>query len=257
MTIIAASVLDADFAQLRAEVEAVDAAGVDMFTLDIMDGHFAPRITFGEYVVGQIRSWTSRPIEVHMMITNPENWVSRYIDVGADLVVFHVEATTAIAPTIDAVKSRGRAVGLALLAHTPVEEVLPFVPDIDIVNFLAVPVGFGGQKSAPDTFDRVARLRDVAIARNPNLVIEVDGGVKPNNAHDYVSAGANMLTVGTGIYHSSSYVDAVAQLHACTSNGRFSAQSTVFLQRLKSLMVPKEATNAALQNAARAVGARD
>lgn len=256
MTIIAASVLDANFAELGKEVDRAVSAGVDMFTLDIMDGHFAPRITFGDYVVGQIRSMTSLPIEAHLMVDRPENWVDRFMDVGVDLVVFHVEATDKQQEIIDKVRARGRKVGVALLSHTPVAEVLKWVVQVDVVNFLAVPVGFGGQSSAPDTFDRISQLRAYANEQNHALTIEVDGGVKPANAGLYVDAGADMLTVGTGLYHAEDMASAVSLLRASTAAGR-SASSDQLLRELQGARVTEGIDHDAINRAGRAIGAKD
>ncbi len=217
MAIIAASILDADFSNLRGEIEEVDRAGVDLFTLDVVDGHFAPRITFGDYVVACVRTWTSLPIEAHLMILRPERWVERFIDVGADLVLFHLEATTVQGDVIAEIRGRNRSAGMAILPSTPVEQVFDWVHRVDVVNLLAVPAGFGGQQSAPDTVQRIEALRAVADQVNPNLVIEVDGGVKPENATAYVAAGADMLTVGTGIYHARRRMEAVRRLKTGTA----------------------------------------
>lgn len=256
MTIIAASVLDANFAELGKEVDRAVKAGVDMFTLDIMDGHFAPRITFGDYVVGQIRSMTDLPIEAHLMVDRPEDWVERFMDVGVDLVVFHVEATSMHKKIIDTVRGRGRKVGVALLSHTPVAEAIKWVEQVDVVNFLAVPVGFGGQSSAPDTFDRISQLRDYATARDQLLTIEVDGGVKPTNAGSYVDAGADMLTVGTGLYHAEDMGRAVSLLRASTAAGR-SASSVRLLTELQEARSTEGIDHAAINRAGRLIGARD
>lgn len=217
MAIIAASILDADFTKLQFEIERVDQAGVDMFSLDVMDGTFAPRISFGDYVVARIRELTELPLEVHLMIENPERSLESFLDVGADLVTFHVEATKRHSEIISLLRRRNRAVGLAVLAETPVESVFDWVEELDVVNFLAVPVGFGGQQSAPNTLERIEQLRRFAEDTNPNLVIEVDGGVKPHNAIEYVRAGADMLTVGTGIYHAPDVEAAVRNLRKGTA----------------------------------------
>ncbi len=234
VAIIAASILDSDFSNLRGEIEEVDRAGVDMFSLDVMDGHFAPRITFGDYVVACVRTWTSLPIEAHLMIQSPERWVERFIDVGADLVLFHLEATTVHRDVIAEIRGRNRSAGMAILASPPVEQLFDWVPSVNVVNFLAVPVGFGGQQSAPDTCQRIRALRAVADHVNPNLVIEVDGGIKPENAEAYVAAGADMLTVGTGIYHAPNRMEAVRRLKTGTAGaadaiGR--SRGSMFLQR--------------------------
>jgi ribulose-phosphate 3-epimerase len=217
MAIIAASILDADFGNLEHEIARVARAGVDMFTLDVIDGWFAPRLTFGDYAVACVRGWTDLPLEVHLMIEEPERSFEKFLDCGVDLVMFHLEATRRHGDIISAVHEQNRAVGMALLSATPVEFVFDWVHALDVVNFLSVPVGFGGNKSAPDTTQRIKRLREFAQNVNPDLVIEVDGGVKPYNAVDYVEAGADMLTVGTGIYHAPSAEDAVRQLRENTA----------------------------------------
>jgi ribulose-phosphate 3-epimerase len=234
MAIIAASILDADFGSLRYEIERVARAGVDIFTLDIMNGVFAPRITFGDYVVACVRKWTHLPLEVHLMIEEPERFLENYLDAGADLIVFHLEASKRPGDIISEVRKRNRAVGMALLAETPVEQVFDWVHELDVVNFLAVPVGFGGQTAAPNTTQRVESLRKCAQDVNPNLVIEVDGGIKPQNAAKYAEAGADMLTVGTGIYHAANAEEAVRQLHEGTSGARDDLarqRGSVFLNR--------------------------
>ncbi|MEA3049686.1 MAG: ribulose-phosphate 3-epimerase [Sphingomonadales bacterium] len=256
MAIIAASILDADFSNLKNEVNRADTAGVDMFTLDIMDGHFAPRITFGDYVVSQIRSWTDRPIEAHLMLERPENWVDRFVDAGVDLVVFHAEATSQHRKIIDNLRNRGVAVGMALLSSTPVDTVYPWIEDLDVVNFLAVPVGFGGQSSAPDTFDRIRDLRATAEGRHPGLVIEVDGGVKPTNADEYVNAGADMLTVGTGLYHAPDLERAVSELRERAETFQLD-RGQVLLGSLRARREAATSDHEAVLRAAGLVGARD
>ena len=234
MAIIAASILDADFGNLKYEIDRVVRAGVDMFTLDIMDGSFAPRITFGDYVVACIRGWTDLPLEVHLMIEEPERSLENFLDSGVDLVVFHLEASKRHGDIISAVHERNRAVGMAVLATTPVERVFDWVRELDVVNFLTVPVGFGGQKSAPDTIQRIKSLRQFAKDVNPDLVIEVDGGIKPHNAAEHAAAGADMLTVGTGIYHAPNAEEAVRQLReetAGTLDGLARQRGSAFLNR--------------------------
>lgn len=218
MAVISASILDADFSRLREEVERVAGAGVDAFSLDVIDGHFAPRISFGEYVVALVREWIALPIEVHLMVERPERLVERMCDAGADLVLFHLEATDDAPGIVERVRSEGRCVGLAVKEDTPIDA----IPDellrtVDVVNLLSVPIGFGGNPSAPDTLERIAYLRGRAETLGTALGIEVDGGVKPANAGGYVGAGADMLTVGTGIYHASDPVEAVRTLTSSTS----------------------------------------
>jgi ribulose-phosphate 3-epimerase len=217
MAVISASILDADFSRLRAEVERVRDAGIDAFSLDVMDGHFVPRITFGEYVVAQIRNWVDVPLEVHLMVAEPEKWIQRMCDAGADLILFHLEATDDPMRIVEHVRSERRSVGVALRAETPIDDLSDeLLQALDVVNLVSVPIGFGGGRSAPDTFTRLALLRERADAVARQLAIEVDGGVKADNAPRYVEAGADMLTVGTGIYHAPDETQAVKLLRAGT-----------------------------------------
>ncbi|GEM_PF-4201930 len=217
MAIITASILDADYSRLREEVERVAEAGVDAFSLDVMDGHFVSRLTFGDYLVARVREWTRLPVEVHLMVEAPERWVRPMCDAGADLVVFHLEAAADPFDVIERVRAEGRLAGVALRHDTPVAE----LPDglfeaVDLVNLVAVPLGYGGSASATDTFERIAELRRRIDARGLETGIEVDGGVKPATAARYAEAGADMLTVGTGIYRAPSVEEAVRTLHETT-----------------------------------------
>ncbi len=217
MAIIAASILDADFARLEHEVTRVAAAGVDAFSLDVMDGHFVPRLTFGDHVVARVRNWVELPIEIHLMVDRPETWVQRMCDAGADMVVFHLEAAADPFDVVERIRAEERSAGLALRLDTPIEQ----IPDdllaaVDLVNLVAVPLGYGGSDSATDTFDRIETLRERSEAARLQTAIEVDGGVKPSNALRYVQAGADMLTVGTGIYHAPDMEEAVRSLRETT-----------------------------------------
>jgi ribulose-phosphate 3-epimerase len=218
MAVISASILDADYSRLQEEVERVAAAGVDAFSLDVIDGHFAPRISFGDYVVARVRDWIVLPIEVHLMVERPERLVERMCDAGADLVLFHLEATDDAQGVVEQVRSEGRCVGVAVKEDTPIDAISDeLLATVDVVNLLSVPIGFGGSPSAPDTLERIAYLRRRADALGIPLGIEVDGGVKPTNAGGYVEAGADMLTVGTGIYRAADPVEAVRTLAASTA----------------------------------------
>jgi ribulose-phosphate 3-epimerase len=218
MAVISASILDADFSQLQNEVERVASAGVDAFSLDVIDGHFAPRISFGEYIVALVRNWTVLPIEVHLMVEQPERFVRRMCDAGADLVLFHLEATDEPDGIVETVRSEGRGVGVAVKEDTPIDAIPEeLLRSVDVVNLLSVPIGFGGSPSAPDTLERIDYLRRSADSLGIPLGIEVDGGVKPTNAAGYVEAGADMLTVGTGIYHAEDAGEAVRTLVSSTA----------------------------------------
>jgi ribulose-phosphate 3-epimerase len=217
MAIIAASILDADHARLEHEVTRVATAGVDAFSLDVMDGHFVPRLTFGDYVVARVRNWIDLPIEVHLMVERPETWVQRMCDAGADMIVFHLEAARDPFEVVEAIRAEGRAAGVALKHDAPIDA-LPdeLIAAVDLVNLVAVPLGYGGSESAGDTLERIGELRGRIDAGGFTVGIEVDGGVKPSNAQRYVQAGADMLTVGTGIYHAADVTEAVGTLHEST-----------------------------------------
>lgn len=218
MAVISASILDADFSRLRHEVERVVEAGVDAFSLDVIDGHFAPRISFGEYIVALVRNWIVLPIEVHLMVERPERLTQRMCDAGADLILFHLEATDDAHGIVERVRSEGRGVGVAVKEDTPIDAISDeLLGAVDVVNLLSVPIGFGGSPSAPDTLERIAYLRRRADGLGIPLGIEVDGGVKPTNAGGYIEAGADMLTVGTGIYHAPDPGEAVRTLASSTA----------------------------------------
>jgi ribulose-phosphate 3-epimerase len=239
MAVISASILDADFAQLRNEVERVADAGVDAFSLDVIDGHFAPRITFGDYVVAQVRNWIELPIEVHLMVDRPERLIEQMCDAGADLILFHLEATQEVDEIIGAVGAAGRRVGVAVKEDTPLDAISDdLLQRVDVVNLLSVPIGFGGSPSAPDTLQRVAELRRRADTIGTRLAIEVDGGVKPGNAVEYVAAGADMLTAGTGIYHASDPAAAVRSLVSSTAG----PADTVARTRLREFLAVPSAS---------------
>lgn len=217
MAIIAASILDADFARLEHEVTRVAAAGVDAFSLDVMDGHFVPRLTFGDHVVARVRNWTDLPIEIHLMVERPAGMVQRMCDAGADMVVFHLEAAPDPFEVVELVRAQERAVGVAVRLDTPIDDLTDeLLAAVDLVNLVAVPLGFGGSESAADTFDRIRALRERVEAAGLQTGIEVDGGVKPSSAVRYAEAGADMLTVGTGIYHAPDADEAVTSLREST-----------------------------------------
>ena len=210
MAILLASLLDADWLRLADEVRTVDIAGVDGFSVDIMDGRFVPRLAFGPHIVSTIRGLTDALIEVHLMIANPEKQVGEFCDAGADQIIFHVEATEEPLRLIKAIKSRGLRAGLSLLQESPVGLITDhMLESIDALNFLAVPVGYGGQKTSGQTLDRITAIRERAACVNPLLAIEIDGGMKPDNCSAFVKAGADVIIIGTGIYKSGNYDEAV------------------------------------------------
>ena len=220
MAVICASILDADYADIRGEIVRVARAGVDAFSLDVMDGRLVPRTTFGDELVKHVRGWVDLPLEVHLMVEEPERWIEPMCDAGADMVVFHLEATQDQLGVIETIRARGRCAGMALDQRTPIDAISDdVIGALDLVNLVAVPLGFGGNASASDTLDRIRELRARVDALGATMAIEVDGGVKPDNASGYAEAGADMLTSGTGIYHAPDIEQAVATLRSSTSDG--------------------------------------
>jgi len=220
MAVICASILDADYADIRGEIVRVARAGVDAFSLDVMDGRLVPRTTFGDELVKHVRGWVDLPLEVHLMVEQPERWIEPMCDAGADMVVFHLEATRDHLSVIETIGARGRCAGMALDQRTPIDAITDeMIRALDLVNLVAVPLGFGGNASASDTLDRVRELRSRVDALGATMAIEVDGGVKPDNATGYADAGADMLTSGTGIYHAPDIDEAVATLRSTTRDG--------------------------------------
>lgn len=210
--LIACSILDADHSQLGDEIASAVIAGVDMFTIDVMDGTLVPRITFGDYVVARVREWMELPMEVHLMVNNPERYIDPMADAGADLVTFHIETTPNCRELALRIRERGLLVGLALNVETPVKKVFEYLDIVDLVNVMAVPIGFGGQPLDPNVFARVGEVRTEVLRRGLKVLVEVDGGVKVTNIRDVAGSGADVITVGTGIYHSSDRPMAVRNL---------------------------------------------
>ncbi len=232
MAILLASILDADWLKLTEEIQAVDSAGIDGFSIDIMDGNFVPRITFGPHIVSQIRNITDLPIEAHLMIANPDEQIKNYCDAGADQILFHLEASKNPVAMIDYIHSRGLLAGLAILIETDLDAVSDEILEkIDALNLMAVRVGYGGQKPAENTIERIIALRERAKILNPNLVIEIDGGMKQDNCGNYVNAGADIIVIGTGIYKASDYSEAIA---AAKANMNFDA--SLSKKRLNSFL---------------------
>ena len=213
-TLVAPSILAADFATLAGEVHKVEAAGADWIHCDVMDGHFVDNISFGPAVVDVVRQQTKLPLDVHLMIEHADHYLPRFIKAGANSVTVHVEAESKheVPKTLQAIRDGGCRVGLCLNPGTPFEEVEPFLDKIDMLLVMTVQPGFGGQPFRPEMMEKVKRARDWANSHNPALHIEVDGGINPETARLSIQNGANVLVAGTSVFHSKDYAGAIREL---------------------------------------------
>lgn len=196
--LVAPSILSADFAKLGVEIEAVAQAGADWIHVDVMDGHFVENLTMGAPVVKSLKKISSLPLDVHLMISNPEKYLNDFISAGADIITFHIETTKNPKKLISEIKAAGRKVGITLRPRTSVEEVLPFIESVDLVLLMTVEPGFSGQSFMLDQMPKLDRLRLEVDQRNPNCWIEVDGGVNAETVK-YLSK-ADVLVSGNYVF---------------------------------------------------------
>jgi ribulose-phosphate 3-epimerase len=210
--LIAPSVLSADFGRLHAEVVAVTEAGADWIHVDVMDGHFVPPITIGPVVVRAIRAATALPLDVHLMVTEPEPLLKEFRAAGAASITVHVEACADVAGTLRAVRVTGARVGLSLNPPTPLERVKPFLGLIDVLLVMSVNPGWGGQPMVPGSMERVAAAQAMRRAAGEKFLIEVDGGIKASNAPEAITAGADVLVAGSAVYGTTDYAAAIRAL---------------------------------------------
>jgi ribulose-phosphate 3-epimerase len=197
---IAPSILSADFAHLGRDISAVERGGADLIHVDVMDGHFVPNITIGAPVVRAIKRVSTRPLDVHLMIEDPDRHVDDFIAAGADMLSVHQEVLPHLHRTIAYIKSRGVKAGVVLNPSTPVSSLEEIAGEVDFVLVMSVNPGFGGQAFIPESIDKVRRLRDLLRRVGSPAVIEIDGGIDTANAADVVAAGASILVAGNAIF---------------------------------------------------------
>jgi ribulose-phosphate 3-epimerase len=202
MIYIAPSILAADFARLGDQVLEVEKGGAQRIHVDVMDGHFVPNLSMGPAVVKGLRRVTRLPLEVHLMVTDPARFVDSFFEAGADSVLVHQEVLPNPHPLLQHGHSRGKKVGMVVNPETPIENLEPYLKDIDLALCMTVHPGFGGQAFLPESPERVRRLRVLIEEKNPVCELEVDGGIEPDTAPLAVQAGANVLVIGTGVFAS-------------------------------------------------------
>lgn len=198
--LIAPSILSADFANIQRDVEMINQSNADWFHVDIMDGVFVPNISFGFPVVSAIKKHATKPLDVHLMIVEPDRYLEQFKNAGADVLTVHLEACTHLHRTVSAIKQLGMKAGVALNPHTNVSLLEDILKDIDLVCLMSVNPGFGGQKFIENTYDKIKKLRAMATAQNTELLIEIDGGVGQHNLSALVQAGANVLVAGNAVF---------------------------------------------------------
>ncbi len=211
-TLIAPSVLAADFANLQRDVEMINNSEADWFHIDIMDGVFVPNISFGMPVLRDIAKHATKTIDVHLMIVDPDRYIQTFADLGSDILTVHYEACTHLHRTLQAIKAAGMKAGVALNPHTPVSLLEDVIVDIDMVCIMSVNPGFGGQQFIANTYDKVKALKALITRKNASTLIEIDGGVTNKNAARLSDAGADVLVAGSYVFKSENPTATVADL---------------------------------------------
>ncbi|TSD66673.1 ribulose-phosphate 3-epimerase [Inquilinus sp. KBS0705] len=210
--LIAPSVLAADFANLQRDIEMVNKSEGDWFHVDIMDGMFVPNISFGFPVVKAIKKHALKPLDVHLMIVDPDRYLKDFKDAGADSITVHYEACPHLHRTIQAIKQLGCRASVAINPHTPVALLKDIIADVDMILVMSVNPGFGAQKFIEHSYIKLSEVKALAADTNPNLLIEVDGGVDSTNAAKLLAAGANVLVAGNSVFSAIDPLSAIARL---------------------------------------------
>jgi len=214
---IAPSMLAADFANLERDVKLVNQSQADWFHMDIMDGVFVPNISFGMPVLKAMAQHAKKPLDVHLMIVDPDRYIQTFADLGATVLTVHAEACTHLHRTVQAIKATGMKAGVALNPHTSISVLEEVISGLDLVCVMSVNPGFGGQQFIESTYDKVRRLRALANANNAEVMIEIDGGVTSKNATALVQAGADVLVAGSFVFRSENPSGTIADLHKITN----------------------------------------
>ena len=215
-TLIAPSVLAADFANLQRDIEMINNSEADWFHIDIMDGVFVPNISFGMPVLQAISKHAKKTIDVHLMIVDPDRYISTFKKLGADILTVHYEACNHLHRSLQAIKAEGMKAGVAINPHTNVNLLEDVINDIDLVCIMSVNPGFGGQSFIENTYKKVAQLKEIIIRNNASTLIEIDGGVTNKNAKELVDAGADVLVAGSYVFGAENPTEIISNLKKLT-----------------------------------------
>ena len=210
MKLIAPSILSADFSRLGDEIKAVEAAGADWIHADVMDGHFVPNITIGPLIIEAVRRVTSLPIDVHLMIDNPDDYIPAFANAGASLISVQVEASIHLNRSVQLIRECGARPGVVLNPTTPIQSLEWIIEDVDFVLIMSVNPGFGGQAFIKNSLDKIAALRKMIRQKNLKTLIEVDGGVNDTTIADIAAAGVDAFVAGSAIFGSQDYTQTIA-----------------------------------------------
>lgn len=212
MHLVAPSVLSANFANLQADVEMINNSKADWFHVDVMDGVFVPNISFGFPVLKVLQKMAKKPLDVHLMIVDPDRYVQAFKDAGAEVLTVHYEACTHLHRSLQNIRSTGMKAGVAINPHTPISVLEDTIEDIDLVCMMSVNPGFGGQKFIENTYRKIEKLKELIISRKTKTLIEIDGGVDINNYKKLVATGADVLVAGNTVFSSSNPSETISVL---------------------------------------------
>jgi ribulose-phosphate 3-epimerase len=209
---ISPSILSADFGRLAEEVKAVEEAGADYIHIDVMDGHFVPNITIGPFVVAAVKKVTKLPLDVHLMIENPERYVPEFARAGSDIITVHAESTHHLHALVMQIKDLGKKAGVSLNPATPVHSLGQIIADLDLVLVMSVNPGFSGQSFIPSSINKIKKVRSIIEKRGSKAELEVDGGIKIDNIAEVSKAGADVFVAGSAVYGSDDYAATIAAM---------------------------------------------